>query len=185
MPTTIEDLPAIDAIILSHNHFDHTSYGDLQVLNARHAPHVFAGLENGPLLRSIGFPPERIHCLDWWDRSSLALALPAAGDVTGMGKAVDTTVEITCTPAQHQANRSFYDRWRTLWASWAVKGSTGQSVYFGGDTGYRTVREGEDEDAVPRCPAFREIGEKLGEFDLALLPIGCVGFCMSHWLPRL
>ena len=47
-------------------------------------------------------------------------------------------------------------------------------MYFAGDTGYRTVLGGEDEDAVPRCPAFKEIGEKFGGVDLALLPIGCV-----------
>ena len=47
-------------------------------------------------------------------------------------------------------------------------------MYFGGDTGYRTVHDGEDEDAVPVCPAFKQIGEPIGGVDVALFPIGCV-----------
>jgi len=46
-------------------------------------------------------------------------------------------------------------------------------VYFAGDTAYRTVRDGEGEDKAPVCPAFAEVGERFGGFDMALLPIGC------------
>ena len=49
-----------------------------------------------------------------------------------------------------------------------------KTVYFAGDTAYRTVRDGEDEDKVPVCPAFAEVGERFGGFDMALLPIGWV-----------
>jgi len=49
-----------------------------------------------------------------------------------------------------------------------------KNVYFAGDTGYRAVRDGEDEDKVPVCPAFVEVGERFGGFDMALLPIGWV-----------
>lgn len=49
-----------------------------------------------------------------------------------------------------------------------------KKVWFGGDTGYRSVRLGEDENKVPVCPAFKQIGDKFGGFDLALIPIGCV-----------
>lgn len=48
----------------------------------------------------------------------------------------------------------------------------GSKVFFGGDTGYRAVMDGQDEDTVPVCPAFKEIGEKFGGFDLAMIPIG-------------
>jgi L-ascorbate metabolism protein UlaG (beta-lactamase superfamily) len=51
---------------------------------------------------------------------------------------------------------------------------THKKVYFAGDTGYRTVRDGEDEDKVPVCPAFAEVGECFGGVDVALLPIGYV-----------
>ena len=49
-----------------------------------------------------------------------------------------------------------------------------KNVYFAGDTAYRAVRDGEDEDKVPVCPAFAEVGERFGGFDMALLPIGWV-----------
>ena len=76
------------------------------------------------------------------------------------------------------------DRAKTLWASWAVEeiippsdAHEGESrkpkkIWFAGDTGYRTVFEGENEDKVPVCPAFKEIGEKVGPFDFAMIPIG-------------
>jgi N-acyl-phosphatidylethanolamine-hydrolysing phospholipase D len=47
-------------------------------------------------------------------------------------------------------------------------------VYFAGDTAYRTVLDGEDEDEVPVCSAFGEIGRTFGGFDFAMIPIGCV-----------
>jgi N-acyl-phosphatidylethanolamine-hydrolysing phospholipase D len=169
VPCAVEDIPAVDAIVLSHNHYDHMDANTLKTLNARHAPHVFVPLGNEPWLRSFGYPKERIHCLDWWDVRSLSLALPPAH---AKMQPIDVMVEITCSPAQHQTNRSFNDRWRTLWSSWVLKASTGQQVYFAGDTSYRTVQAGENEDAVPRCPVFKEIGEKFGHFELALLPIG-------------
>jgi N-acyl-phosphatidylethanolamine-hydrolysing phospholipase D len=49
---------------------------------------------------------------------------------------------------------------------------SGAKVWFGGDTGYKTICEGEKESDVPICPAFKEIGERFGGFDLALIPIG-------------
>jgi N-acyl-phosphatidylethanolamine-hydrolysing phospholipase D len=176
VPCAVEDIPAVDAVVLSHNHYDHMDADTLKILNARHAPHVFAPLANGPVLQSFGYPEERIHCLDWWDGRALALRLPTTNRTA---QPVETVIEISCTPAQHQSSRSVNDRWCTLWASWALKAASGQKVYFGGDTGYRTVLDGEDEETVPRCPAFREIGEKFGGFDLALLPIGYVRRCLS------
>jgi L-ascorbate metabolism protein UlaG (beta-lactamase superfamily) len=68
-----------------------------------------------------------------------------------------------------------------LWCSWVIEelGSTpNKKLYFAGDTGYRSVTEddittGIDPTQLPRCPAFAEIGQRYGPFDLALLPIGC------------
>jgi L-ascorbate metabolism protein UlaG (beta-lactamase superfamily) len=64
---------------------------------------------------------------------------------------------VTCTPAQHFAARWPWDRCRTLWGGFALQTTAGR-FYFAGDSGY--------------CPAFREIGARLGPFDLALLPVG-------------
>jgi N-acyl-phosphatidylethanolamine-hydrolysing phospholipase D len=72
-----------------------------------------------------------------------------------------------------------HDKGHTLWCSWAVS-SGGKKVWFGGDTGYRAVPElpkevndyGEDFKDLPHCPAFKQIGEFRGPFDLGLIPIG-------------
>lgn len=69
---------------------------------------------------------------------------------------------------------------KTLWSSWAVQhkpadGSTGASVWFGGDTGYSSIPPGASAEEIaqlPPCPAFKEIGERLGPFNLSLVPIG-------------
>jgi len=80
--------------------------------------------------------------LDWWDRC-------VAGPVS-----------ISCTPAQHSSGRGVVDRNRSLWSGWSMETTAGvrRAVYFAGDTAY--------------CPAFAEIGARLGPFDACLLPIG-------------
>jgi N-acyl-phosphatidylethanolamine-hydrolysing phospholipase D len=141
----------------------------LKELHQLHNPHIFVPLGNAPLVRSIGYPDSHAHHMDWWDVREMTLALPAAD---GSANSVTTTIKITSTPCQHQANRGMFDRWKSLWSSWALEGAGGQRVFFGGDTAYRTVLKGEDEEKVPTCPAFKEVGEQFGDFDLALLPIG-------------
>lgn len=116
--------------------------------------------------------------MDWWDARLLRIPLPSAAG----GAAPTGSVRVSCTPAQHTAARGAFDRWRTLWASWAVEevmdgaesalSTIGKKVWFAGDTGYKTVRDGEDEASLPVCPAFAEIGRLFGGFDLALIPIG-------------
>lgn len=93
------------------------------------------------------------------------------------------TVDITCTPCQHFTGRTLWDTFETLWAGWAVeevyepsteRERSAVKVFFGGDTAYRSVLDGQDEDKVPICPAFKEVGEVFGWFDFAMIPIGCV-----------
>jgi N-acyl-phosphatidylethanolamine-hydrolysing phospholipase D len=84
-------------------------------------------------------------------------------------------VRVSCTPSQHITGRSLFDRFHALWAAWVIEDiHSHKNVYFAGDTAYRVVRNREDEDKVPVCPAFAEVGERFGGFDMALLPIGCV-----------
>ncbi|EKM53668.1 uncharacterized protein PHACADRAFT_211339 [Phanerochaete carnosa HHB-10118-sp] len=177
VPCPIEAIPAVDAIILSHNHYDHTDTASLRTLFKTYSPQIFAPLGNGPYLASIGIPASHTHILDWWDARLLSLTLPSR---TQDLPATQTQLRITCTPCQHISGRTLFDPGMTLWASWAVSTVTPtaddagvpKKVWFAGDTGYRTVSAGEDEAAVPVCPAFREIGEREGPFDLALIPIG-------------
>jgi len=74
------------------------------------------------------------------------------------------------------SGRSLTDRFHALWASSVVDDHlrSHKKVYCAGDTGYRTVRDGEDEDKAPVCPVFAEVGERFWGFNIALLPIGCV-----------
>lgn len=129
-------------------------------------------LNNDAYLKSVGFPSTHIHCLDWWHSQLFTVTLPTQdGTIT-------SSLEMTCTPSQHTSNRGLTDLQTALWGSWAIKQQTfvpeseGAQLYFGGDTGYRTVKYGEDENALPVNPEFAEIGRVFGGFDLALLPIG-------------
>ncbi|KAG8975108.1 hypothetical protein FRB90_009606, partial [Tulasnella sp. 427] len=126
--------------------------------------------------KSVKVPEERTHILDWWDSRDVTVDLPATGASSGEAEGsakVKTTFEVTCTPAQHFTGRGLTDRFHTLWASWAIRDpASGKKAWFGGDTGYRTVHAGENEDDVPVCPEFKKVGEKFGGFDLAFIPIG-------------
>ena len=96
---------------------------------------------------------------------------------------------MTCVPAQHFSGRGLLDRNKSVFAGYTFKSLPSKStssaqqekkeklanVYFAGDSGYGYIPSGtkkEDEDSLPKCPAFKEIGEVLGPFDLSLIPIG-------------
>jgi N-acyl-phosphatidylethanolamine-hydrolysing phospholipase D len=109
--------------------------------------------------------------------------VPAKTASSEPANTVNVAFDVTCTPAQHFTGRSINDRFKTLWASWvveepmvpnvdAISGRAPVKVYFAGDTGYRAVKDGQDEDTVPTCPAFKEIGARWNGFDFAMIPIG-------------
>lgn len=173
-PCSIPELADVDLCIISHSHFDHLDFNTIKELHAKHPNiHFVAGLGTASwfLGLGIGITEDNVTELDWWDSVNM--------DINGVG-----SVKLTCAPAQHAAQRSLTDRDKMLWASWVIEetvddekdGDTPRKLYFAGDTGYRHVPKPnptpEEEAAEPHCPAFAEIGNLLGPFDLALLPIG-------------
>lgn len=110
-------LPRIDAVLVSHNHFDHLDLPTLHELHTRFKPKFIVGLGNRGLLEGRGI--RDVEEIDWWQPSA-ATALNA---------------RITFTPAQHWSARSFLSRNTTLWGGfWITNGR--RSVYFAGDSGY-------------------------------------------------
>jgi N-acyl-phosphatidylethanolamine-hydrolysing phospholipase D len=180
-PCQIEDIPIIDVVVISHAHYDHLSYHSVLAIQAKHPNcQFFAPLGNKAWFQSIGI--HNITELDWWDTRELQLTALSPSSTTTPSPANPTSMSalIGCTPCQHMANRSFLDRNHTLWASWVVA-SGRQKVWFGGDTGYRSVPEQLAPDVddygaafahLPHCPAFAQIGRLRGPFDLGLIPIG-------------
>ena len=131
------ELPQLDLIVISHNHYDHVDTVALKAYPWRNETPLVCPLGLAPLLRKLGF--SRVTELDWWQRHQI-------DDLT-----------ITALPAVHFSGRGLFDRDRTLWSSISLA-SPDKKVWFGGDTGYGEV--------------FREIGERAGPFDLALVGIG-------------
>ncbi len=110
-----EDLPPIDAVVISHNHYDHLDLPTLRRLADSHRPRFFVGLGNRALLEKAGIA--RVTEIDWWETVRL-----------------DGDVQVTGVPAQHFSNRGLFDRDGTLWLGYLVRGPAG-SAFFAGDTG--------------------------------------------------
>ncbi|KAJ3055994.1 hypothetical protein HK097_008483 [Rhizophlyctis rosea] len=159
-PCNIADLPPIDAVVISHNHYDHLDLNTIKQL-AKPETWFFVPLGNKQWFLDIGIK-NVVEC-DWWDEYKLEVQKDG----------VDAKATIAATPCQHFTGRSLTDRYKTLWSSWVVEAND-TSMFFGGDTGYRTVEKGftGDLDSLPHCPAFKEIGEKYGPFDISAIPIG-------------
>lgn len=134
-----EQMPDIDFIVISHNHYDHLDHRTVDLFGNSVTWFVPLGLKSWFLGRDID--PEKIIELDWWDEY-----------------AFDDKVKITFTPSQHWSKRAPWDTNQSLWGSWAVN-IDGFKSWYAGDTGYDQAM-------------FREIGDKLGPFRLAIIPIG-------------
>jgi len=135
-PVRLEDLPPIDFVLISHDHYDHLDEPTVRRLARIFNPMFVVPLGIKAWLADRGIT--NAVELNWGQSISFK------------------SLSIVCTPAQHGSGRTMVDQGRRLWASWAVLGS--QRFYFAGDTGYYSH--------------FKEIGDTLGPFDLAALPIG-------------
>ena len=110
------DLPPIDVVLVSHNHYDHLDLPTLEHLAKKGTPRSVVALGNRDLVREAGIPS--VDELDWWQ------AVPLPPDIT-----------VTLVPAQHFSSRSLWDRNKTLWGGFVISGPSG-NVFFAGDTGY-------------------------------------------------
>lgn len=137
-----QDLPKIDAVVISHNHYDHLDAPTLRRLPRDTCLFVPAGL--GDWCRRRGFTT--VTELDWWEGAEL----PGTGG--------DSRVRFDFVPAHHWSKRGLTDTCRSLWGGWVLTDGNGQRLYFAGDTGYGHW--------------FGEIGRRYPGIDLALLPIG-------------
>ncbi|MGB5234085.1 MAG: MBL fold metallo-hydrolase [Candidatus Macondimonas sp.] len=126
-----DDLPPIDAVLVSHSHYDHMDLPTLKRLWERDRPRLFVGLGNAGTLRAAGI--EEIIETDWWQSRDLTPGVRVHG-----------------VPAQHWTSRGLFDRNRTLWLGYVVE-TPGGAIYFAGDTGF-----GPHQDAIAaRFPALR------------------------------
>ncbi|XP_072025825.1 N-acyl-phosphatidylethanolamine-hydrolyzing phospholipase D-like [Amphiura filiformis] len=145
-PCKIKELPKIDAVIISNNHYDSLDYKSVRDLNWRFKDslHWFipAGLQHW-FRFWIGC--KNVHELDWGEEESI----PDRPDI-----------RFIFTPSQGWSGREVCDKDQSLWGGWCVIGLT-KRFYFVGETGY--------------CEAFKETGELFGPFDLAAIPIGGYG----------
>ena len=146
-PLPLDEVPEVDAVLISHDHVDHLSHPTIVAIKDWDTRFVVP-LGVGAHLAYWGVPEQRIIELDWWERTDL--------------KGVD----VVCTPARHASGRNPLAQNRSLWAGFALLGST-HRVYHSGDTGL--------------FPGLEEIGSRLGPFDLTMIEVGAYNRAWPDW----
>lgn len=152
IPMTIEELPEIDIVIISHDHYDHLDYNSIIDLKDKTKQFIVPlGVENH--LEAWGVEKTRITAMAWWEETTVNNLL------------------IACTPGRHNSFRLPQNRFATLWSSFVLIDEYNK-VFYTGDTGF-----GEH---------FKDIYEKYGTFDLALLECGQydISWKFSHMVPE-
>lgn len=139
VPLAPEDFPDIDAVIYTHDHYDHLDYKSVKRLKAK-VKHWFVPLGVGAHLKRWGIAEENITESDWWEERQLK------------------HLTLISTPNQHFSGRKFAWRDKTLWCSWVIK-SDNRSIYFNGDSGYYGGFEQIGEAYGPFDLCFMECGQ--------------------------
>jgi L-ascorbate metabolism protein UlaG (beta-lactamase superfamily) len=128
VPLALKALPRLDAVVISHDHYDHLDMATIQELVKLQAVPFITSLGVGAHLQAWGVPPERIVELDWWEHWQHPRA----------------ELRIHAAPSQHFSGRSLNDRNATLWSSMVIE-TPQHRVFFSGDTGltseYAAIRE--------------------------------------------
>lgn len=137
-PVTAEELPGIDVVLITHDHYDHLEKSTIVKINEK-VERFIVPLGIGELLADWGITPSKISELDWWETYSSG------------------SLKFHATPAVHYAGRGLFDANKRLWCSWSIVGRE-KRVFISGDSGY--------------FDGFKNIGERLGPFDVTFLKIG-------------
>jgi N-acyl-phosphatidylethanolamine-hydrolysing phospholipase D len=139
LPIDIGELPRIDLVMISHNHYDHLDAATVQRLAAmpQGSPRFLVPLGLKAWFTDLGIT--RVDEYDWWQQTQQG------------------GVQVTFVPVQHWSRRRLADDNQSLWGGWVVEGE-GLKLIHTGDTGYSMD--------------FRDIGQRMGPFDLAFIPIG-------------
>ena len=116
VPVALAELPPLDLVVLSHDHYDHLCRDTMAAL-ARMSVPIVTALGVGARLEALGIDARRITELDWHESTQVG------------------PLRVTAAPSQHFSGRAVGDRNHTLWASWVLEG-TRHKVYFSGDTGF-------------------------------------------------
>lgn len=141
---SIEQLPNIDFIVISHNHYDHLDYFSIRKLVIRF-PNIVVLVPLGLKNKLMKWGAKHVIELDWWDSVEI------------------NKLTFTATPAKHWSKRGLFDVNKALWCGWVIQSNRddvnqSKTVYFMGDTGYSKI--------------LRQIGERFPRIDMALIPIG-------------
>ncbi len=173
VPVSIKAMPALDVVVISHDHYDHLDYPTIREMAKLDVPFV-TSLGVGAHLEAWGVRPERITELDWWE----------SHEVHGTG------ITITAAPSQHFSGRGLKDRNVTLWSSMVIR-SQDHAVFFSGDTGLTTEYEVIRERLGPFDLVMLEVGAfhpAWGDIHLgpdnalkALSLLGGGAFLPVHW----
>lgn len=139
-PLALDDLPRIDAVVVSHDHYDHMDMASLQALAKKGVP-IHVGLGAGAHLEAWGIRSAQIHELEWWQERTLPGGLVIAS-----------------TPARHFTGRRGFGNDRVLWTSWTFIGSA-HRVFFSGDTGLTEQFKAVKEKYGPFDLSMLEIGQ--------------------------
>lgn len=117
VPLNLDEIPEIDLVVISHNHYDHLNSGTIEEIHPR-VKQFLVPLMVGAQLEKIGVPRNKIKEMDWWDEVDLF-----------------ENFKVAFTPTQHFSGRGLFDRDETLWGSFVIVGPH-HKIYFSGDSGY-------------------------------------------------
>ncbi|MEQ9188658.1 MAG: MBL fold metallo-hydrolase [Cryomorphaceae bacterium] len=171
LPIALEDLPIIDAVIFSHDHYDHLDYPTIMAIKDK-VKRFFVPLGLKGHLVGWGVDPTIVTELDWWEEAQL------------------DGIRLACTPAQHFSGRALNDRGATLWCSWVIT-TPKRNIFFSGDSGYfngfKSIGEkyGPFDIAMLECGQYNTLWQEIHmmpeESAMAAVDLNAKAMIPIHW----